>query len=94
MDNLVILYTMKGCSFCEMMKKQLIDENIEYYERDIDEHESEYDLFVEVTGSDYVPAFMIVEDHESETPKSHLFVPEQHFNEITEGVEIIKKFML
>jgi glutaredoxin len=51
---------MKGCPFCDMMKKQLVDENIEYYERDIDEHDEEHNLFVEITGSDYVPAFMIV----------------------------------
>ena len=57
-------------------------------------HEKEHNLFVEITGSDYVPAFMIVEDHESENPTSHVFVPDKHFNEITEGVEIIKKYML
>jgi len=94
MDNLVILYTMKGCHFCDMMKKKLVHENIEYYERDINKHEKEHNLFVEITGSDYVPAFMIVEDHESENPTSHVFVPDKHFNEITEGVEIIKKYML
>jgi hypothetical protein len=37
---------------------------------------------------------MIVEDHESKNPTSHVFVPDKHFNEITEGVEIIKKYML
>lgn len=94
MDNLVVLFTMKGCPFCDMMKKQLVEENIEYHERDIDEHEEEHNLFVEVTGSDYVPAFMIVENHESENPTSHVFAPDKHFNEITEGVEIIKKYML
>ena len=94
MDNLVILYTMKGCPFCDMMKKQLVEENIEYHERDINKHEDEHNLFVEITGSDYVPAFMIVEDHDSENPTSHVFAPDKHFNEITEGVEIIKKYML
>lgn len=94
MDNLVVLYTMKGCPFCDMMKKQLVEENIEYHERDIDNHEEEHNLFVEITGSDYVPAFMIVENYDSTNPTSHVFAPEKHFNEITEGVEIIKKYML
>jgi glutaredoxin len=94
MDNLVVLYTMKGCPFCDMMKKQLVEENIEYHERDIDNHEEEHNLFVEITGSDYVPAFMIVENYDSKNPTSHVFAPEKHFNEITEGVEIIKKYML
>ena len=94
MDNLLILYTMKGCPFCVMMKEQLMAENIEFYERDIDEYEEEHNMFVEASGSDYVPAFMIVESHESETPTPHVFAPDVHYNEINEGVEIIKKFML
>ena len=46
MDNLVILYTMKGCPFCQMMKEKLTESMIDYHERDIDDHKDEYDLFV------------------------------------------------
>jgi glutaredoxin len=53
MDKLLILYTMDGCPFCQMMKEKLIESNISYYERDIDEHKDEYDLFVESTENDY-----------------------------------------
>jgi glutaredoxin len=94
MNNLVVLYTMKGCPYCDMMKDQLVNENIDYYERDVNEYEEEHNIFVEITGNDYVPAFMIIEDAESETPKSHLFSPENDFNEITEGVGIIRSFMI
>ena len=93
MDKLVILYTMNGCPFCEMMKEQLKESNIEFYERDIDEHKDEYDMFVEITENDYVPAFMIVESKD-ETPNSLLFAPERDFNEISEGIDIIKKHLL
>ena len=93
MDKLVIVYTMNGCPFCEMMKEQLKESNIEFYERDIDEHKDEYDMFVEITENDYVPAFMIVESP-GEEPKSLLFAPERDFNEISEGVDIIKKHLL
>ena len=93
MDKLLVLYTMKGCAFCDMMKEQLKSENINFYDRDIDEHSDEYDLFVEITENEYVPAFMIVES-DGEKPNSLLFAPESDFNEIEEGVEIIKKHLL
>lgn len=83
---------MKGCPFCEMMKEQLKESNIEFYERDIDENESEYDLFVEITENEYVPAFMIVESP-NDVPKSYLYAPERDFNEIEDGVKIIKEHL-
>lgn len=92
MDKVVVLFTMKGCPYCEMMKEQLNELQLEYVERDIDEHEEEYDLFVEVTENDFVPAFMIIESPE-ENPKTHLFAPERDFHEIEDGVKIIKEHL-
>ena len=92
MDKILILFTMKGCPFCEMMKEQLKESNIEFYERDIDENESEYDLFVEITENEYVPAFMIVESP-NDVPKSYLYAPERDFDEIEDGVKIIKEHL-
>ena len=89
MDKLLIVFTMKGCPFCDMMKEQLVEENIEYYERDIDEHDEEHKLFVEVTGNEYVPAFMLIESPETE-PVTELFAPDRDFDDINEGFEIIK----
>lgn len=81
---------MKGCPYCDMMKEKLVNENITFFERDIDEHKDEYDIFVEVTENEYVPSFMIIET-DQDKPKSHLFAPERDYNEIDEGVEIIKE---
>ena len=92
MDKILILFTMKGCPFCEMMKEQLKESEIEFYERDIEEHESEYDLFVEITENEYVPAFMIVESP-NDVPRSHLYAPERDFDEIEDGVRIIKEHL-
>jgi hypothetical protein len=50
----------------------------------------EYDMFVEVTENEFVPAFMIVESPD-ESPKSYLYAPERDFDEIDEGVNIIKE---
>jgi len=90
MDKLLVLFTMKGCPYCDMMKEQLIESDIEYYERDIDEYKEEYDLFVEVTENDFVPAFMIIGESEGKTQTS-LYAPERDFNEIDEGVKIIRE---
>ena len=90
MDKLLILFTMEGCPFCQIMKEQLDREEIEFYDRDIAIYEEEYEMFKEITGNDFVPAFMIVESPDDE-PTTHLYVPERDFNEIEEGVSIIKE---
>jgi glutaredoxin len=90
MSKLVILYTMKGCPFCDMMKDKLNENKIEFHVRDIDQHKDEYDLFVELTENEYVPAFMIINEP-PEDPNPKLFAPERDFDEIDDGVEIIKK---
>jgi tetrahydromethanopterin S-methyltransferase subunit G len=50
-------------------------------------------MFVELTGKDFVPAFMLVDESESDEPIPMLFAPEEDFNELEEGLEIIKKFL-
>ena len=84
---------MKGCPYCEQLKEKLNENNLNYIERDINENSDEYDIFVEITENEYVPAFMIIED-DKETPKSKLFAPERDFNTLDEGVELIKKEIL
>ncbi len=81
---------MDGCPFCSMMKDKLNEEQIKFYERDIDEHKDEYDMFVEITENDYVPAFMIIESEDG-NPKSNLYAPDRDFNDIETGVNIIKE---
>ncbi len=90
MDKLLVLFTMKGCPHCVTMKEQLNENNIEFFERDIDEHSEEYDLFVEITENEYVPSFMIVESPDEE-PNSLLFAPDRDFKDIEDGVKIIKE---
>jgi glutaredoxin len=94
MDKLLILYTMQGCPFCSMMKEKLNESNIIFHERDIFEHKDEYDLFVEVTENDFVPAFMIIEGSEEKQPITSLYAPDRDFNDLDEGIEIIKNKLL
>jgi glutaredoxin len=91
MDKLLILFTMEGCPYCEIMKTQLKESNIPFEVRDIHEHNDEYEMFVEITENEFVPAFMIVESPDGDDHKSYLFAPERDFNEIEEGISIIKE---
>lgn len=92
MDKVVILFTMESCPYCHMLKEMLDKENIMYYDRDINKHKEEYDMFVEVTKNEFVPAFMLIESPESEEPNTNLYAPERDFDDLEDGVSIIKEF--
>ena len=70
----------------------LVNEGIDFVDRDIHEYEEEYDMFVEITENEYVPAFMLIENPQTE-PISELFAPERDYNELEDGVEIIKEWL-
>lgn len=91
MKNLnVVVYTMKGCPFCDEFKEILKKESIEFFDRDIDEFEEEYELFSEITNNDMIPALLIIEGDEKDY-KSFIYAPERDYNELNEALEIIKK---
>ena len=79
---------MEGCPYCDMMKEQLTKSNIPFEVRDIDEHNDEYEMFVEITENEFVPAFMIVETTDE---SAKLFAPDRDFQDINEAFEIIKQ---
>jgi hypothetical protein len=74
------------------MKNLLEEEGIDFVDRDIDEYEEEHNLFVEITQNDYVPSFMLIENPTTE-PKSELFAPDRDYEDIYEGVKIIKEWV-
>ena len=91
MKNLnVVVYTMKGCPFCTDFKEMLVKENIEFFDRDIEEYEEEYNLFVEVTNNELIPAMLIIEGNEKEH-ESFLYAPDRNYNELTEAIDIIQQ---
>ena len=71
----------------------LVKEEIEFFDRDIDEYEEEYNLFSEITDNDMVPALLIIEGNE-EYHNSYLYAPERNYNELTEAVDIIKGHLI
>lgn len=86
MDNLVV-FTMQGCPFCVEMKDKIKELGIEFVDADIEENEMEYEIFKKLVGNDYVPAFMIIMGEDD----AKVFAPERDYNEIDEGIDIIKK---
>jgi glutaredoxin len=86
MDNLVV-FTMEGCPFCVEMKDKIKELGIEFVDADIEENEMEYEIFKKLVGNDYVPAFMIIMGEDD----AKVFAPERDYNEIDEGIDIIKK---
>ena len=91
MDKLAVLFTMKGCPYCEVLKGMLEEAEIPFVNRDIDEYKEEYDMFSEVVGNEYVPALMLIENPENEA-KSHLYAPERDYDELEDAVKIIREF--
>lgn len=93
MSKTVIVYTMKGCPHCTDFKEMLVNEGIDFVDRDIDEHEDEYDIFTEITENDFVPALLII-DETSDKAIPHMYVPDRDYNELTEAIDIIKKHIV
>jgi glutaredoxin len=89
-DLNVVVYTMKGCPFCTDFKEMLTNEGIEFFDRDIDDYKDEYDIFVEITDNDMIPAMLIIEE-DGDKHESFLYAPERNYNELSEAVTIIQE---
>lgn len=89
MDLSIIVFTMKGCPFCQDFKDMLKESQIDFIERDIDEHKEEYDLFSEINKNDMIPALLIIES-DSDNHQAFQYVPERDYNELTEALAIVQ----
>jgi hypothetical protein len=74
------------------MKEMLVNEGIDFVDRDIDDYEEEYNMFVEITENEYVPAFMLIENPETD-PISELYAPDRDYDDLEDGVGIIKEWL-
>ena len=93
MNKTVIVYTMKCCPHCTDFKEMLVNEGIDFVNRDIDEYEEEYDIFTQLTENDFVPALLIIEEN-GDKAIPHMYAPDRDYNELTEAVDIIKKHII
>jgi glutaredoxin len=93
--KVAVVYTMDGCPFCQMIKEELEKNNLSYIARDIDEYEDEYEEFVRVTQNEYVPALMLLTlDDEENASNVKLLAPDRDYEDIYEGVEMVKTYFL
>lgn len=93
--KVTVVYTMKGCPFCTMIKEELDKENIPFLERDIDEYQEEYDEFSKVTENEYVPSLMLLTlDDKDNATNVKLLAPDRDFEDIYEGVKMVKRYLL
>ena len=88
MEKVLVVYTMKGCPWCEDFKKGLKERKIKFKNRDIEKHEDEYQLFVNATNSNLVPAFMVVN---TETENAELFVPDRDYDSLEDAFKIVEE---
>jgi glutaredoxin len=93
--KVAVIYTMKGCPHCVSLKEELNKQSIPFLDRDINEFEEEYDEFSKATQNDYVPALMLLTlDEEENATNVKLLVPDRDFNDIYEGIGLIKEYLL
>jgi len=88
MSKHVVVFSMKGCPYCNEIKEMFQKENIPFFDVDIDTHKEEYDLFVEVTNNDLVPALMIVD--EKQKSKAEFLAPDRDFTSLDEALILVK----
>jgi glutaredoxin len=95
MTKKIYMFSMEGCPHCMEMITMLEDSNIECEIKDIDEDDDEYNSFIQlVDGNEYVPAFLCVEVDENEKLRKHLAIaPDRDFDDLEQGLEIIKEFL-
>ena len=91
--KIVILYSMKGCPFCDEIKDMLKESKIDFNERDIDEYSEEYDKFVEATDNEFIPAFMLLDSEGVEVKEVVLMAPDRDFDDIHEALKKVKMFL-
>ena len=88
----IVLFTMDGCPFCEIMKEELKKNEISFIDRDIYEFHEEYEMFKKsVDDNEFVPGFMVIETDDT-THQALTFAPERDFDTIEKGVELIKEY--
>ena len=90
MDKVLIVFTMKGCPFCDQFKEMLVKEEIEFFDRDIDKYKDEYDTYSKITENDMIPALLIIEG-DGKDYESFLYAPDRNYMELTEAVDIINQ---
>jgi len=90
MSNTIMVFTMRGCPFCEELKKELINEDIPYTEFKIHEQKGVWEQVVKQTGLRHLPTVFI---SEGDTEMGPVYVSGRDFTSTGEIIKIIKKYI-
>ena len=90
----IIVYTMEGCSHCANFKKLLDEAKIKYYDRDVFKYQKEYDMYVKVTKSEYIPSLLLIETDDDNNERSIFYAADKDFSTIHEGLSLVKKHII
>lgn len=86
----VVIFTMDSCPYCLNLKNNLNNLNIDFVEMDIHENKVFWGYIVKQVNDDVVPMVFLGKDDEDE---GEIYVPGRDYNEESEIVEIVKKYM-
>ena len=84
MSKELVMYTMKTCSFCTQMKKQLLEAEIDFVERDSKEHTEEWEVVKSMTAVPVFPTLVV---------DGEFLIPNRDFQNVKQGVEMVKRHM-
>jgi hypothetical protein len=90
MANLIIIFTLNGCSHCTELKKKLTLNKIKYNEIEVGGNPKIWDKVVEQTGFNTLPTVYVALGEGDEGP---VFVPERDYENHDELIEKLKKYL-
>ena len=88
--NVVIVFSLEGCSHCVDLKKKLNEVGIQYIEIEVTKNKEIWDKVVEQTGHNSLPSVYISIDGGDKGP---IFVPERDYQTQEELIEKIKTYI-
>ena len=88
------MYSNENCFACKGAKKLIKDKNINIEVRDINLHENEYKQIVELTNSDYVPLFTVIDfDINKGIAEPKFLKAYRDYDDVKEAIEKIEEML-
>jgi glutaredoxin len=81
----LIVFTLEGCSYCDEIIDKLNNNNILFFEMNINQYADYWEKVISYTGFDFVPSIIIMNKD-----KLDIYMAARDFKDINELMEIIK----
>lgn len=90
MRNTIIVFTLRGCFHCKLLKSKLNQENIGFTEIEVSDNQKIWDQVVEQTGHNVLPTVFVKKEDSDDGP---VFVPNRDFKNQDDLVEKLKNYL-